>query len=129
MEYREFVFKLCQKIQNSLDVDFLELELNPAEVIFLEQSSQSEQQVQLDVFFYSIFVFVSPVEVFVWKRFLYVCQGEQQAKRNNAPQLLMHENTWGKQKGEDLITNQSMSQLLEGRGSYYWTTPSFTGKM
>ena len=43
----------------------LELELNPAEVIFLEQSSQSEQQVQLDVFFYSIFVFVSPVEVFV----------------------------------------------------------------
>ena len=43
----------------------LELELNPVEVIFLEQSSQSEQQVQLDVFFYSIFVFVSPVEVFV----------------------------------------------------------------
>ena len=62
------------------------------------------------------------------KRFLYVCQGEQQAKRNNAPQLLMHENTWGKQKGEDLITNQSMSQLLEGRESYYWTTPSFAGK-
>ena len=63
------------------------------------------------------------------KWFLYVCQGEQQAKRNNAPQLLMHENTWGKQKGEDLITNQSMSQLLEGRKSFYWTTHSFTGKM
>ena len=109
----------------------LELELNPVEVIFLVQSSQSKNKCSWMCSFI-LFLYLYHQWKFLFgtaKRFLYVCQGEQQAKRNNAPQLLMHENTWGKQKGEDLITNQSMSQLLEGRKSFYWTTHSFTGKM
>ena len=121
----------AKKYRILLMLTSLELELNPVEVIFWNSQAKVNNKCSWMCSFI-LFLYLYHQWKFLFrtaKRFLYVCQGEQQAKRNNAPQLLMHENTWGKQKGEDLITNQSMSQLLEGRKSFYWTTHSFTGKM